>query len=96
MPPEVEPVPTRTKIVRLVNSYAALTNTEQGRVYRNLYAQLSSRTGFDVYAAAGSRKDNYLDVIEQAGQLDSLYVIAQGTLGPKALPALPTPPVGSN
>ena len=76
--PPVEPT-TRALLVRLVNSYAAADRKPEHDTWKWLYAQFDLRTGFNVYAEAPNkvRDQSYLAVIEERGQIDTLYEMAK-------------------
>lgn len=81
--PELTEAPptTRVKIVRMVDAYAAAKMVTHQQVWNHLYGQLSVRFHFDAYSYGLSKKDpNYLEIVEENGQIDNLYAIAQDTL----------------
>ncbi|AUD06998.1 antA/AntB antirepressor family protein [Spirosoma pollinicola] len=74
--PDLDPT-TRVKITRLVDGYAAAKTVTHQEVWKHLYGHLSSRFSFDAWQyAQGKKNPNYLDIIEENGQLENLYNIA--------------------
>lgn len=89
-PPVSEPVPeptTRAQLVRLVNSFAAADRKSEHDTWKYLYGQFDMRTGFNAYAQTPNRvrDQSYLSVIEERGQIDTLYDLAKKLLVLSAL-----------
>lgn len=80
--PELKEVPTtRMKIVRMVDAYVAAKGLTHQNVWNYLYGQLAVRFKFDAWSLNVGKKDpNYLDTVEEGGQLDNLYAIAKEAL----------------
>ena len=74
--PDLEPT-TRVKITRLVDGYAAAKMVTHQEVWKHLYGNLSTRYHFDAWVYGKDKKNpNYLEIVEENGQLENLYSIA--------------------
>jgi phage anti-repressor protein len=82
--PSTQEQTTRSKIVRLVDAWVTTTKTTHQELWNWLYAQLLQRYRFDAYAyGRGQKESKYLDIVEEHGQLENLYAIADQCLRPK-------------
>ncbi len=67
---------TRSKIVELVRAYVYATNANYQMTWNKLYRELQYRYHFDARARAKHRRVSPLEVIEQEGQIETLFLIA--------------------
>lgn len=84
-------VTTRMKVVRLHRAYCVAKGANYQETWRWLYREFRDRYHFDAQTRAANRKGvSALDIIEQEGLMDALYVLASDLLiAPKATEARP-------
>ena len=67
---------TRSKLVELVRAYVYATGVNYQMTWNKLYRELQYRYHFDAKSRAKHQKRTPLEIIEQEGQIETLFIIA--------------------